>query len=224
MAPRRPPRPRRSPRRSRKPPIRVPLDQGIPIGPCVTQRKIKIDQHTHRLAERKAFSSRHCLDGARHSGMLRQAGQSYDVETASTVADDVLIKCLIADAAVRRRRLLKADVPNAYSHGKRLGRPLAYMSLPDTLADELLDDEGRRQCIELCSPTWDEGPSGFEWQVELESTLTAMGWRRAPAPRACPPSGASSRPTPTASSSRLSTTCSSASRAPGPSPNAPASS
>ena len=160
-------------------PIRVPLDQGIPIGPCVTQRKIKIDQHTHRLAERKAFSSRHCLDGARHSGMLRQAGQSYDVETASTVADDVLIKCLVADAAVRRRRLLKADVPNAYSHGKRLGRPLAYMSLPDTLADELLDDEGRRQCIELCSPTWGEGPSGFEWQVELESTLTAMGWRRA---------------------------------------------
>ena len=154
--------------------------------------------------------------------MLRQAGQSYDVETASTVADDVLIKCLIADAAVRRRRLLKADVPNAYSHGKRLGRPLAYMSLPDTLADELLDDEGRRQCIELCSPTWGEGPSGFEWQVELESTLTAVGWRRAEGVPAL--SGASSRPTPTASSSRLSTTCSSASRAPGPSLNAPASS
>ena len=167
-------------------PIRVPLDQGIPIGPCVTQRKIKIDQHTHRLAERKAFSSRHCLDGARHSGMLRQAGQSYDVETASTVADDVLIKCLIADAAVRRRRLLKADVPNAYSHGKRLGRPLAYMSLPDTLADELLDDEGRRQCT-LSSAHPRVARDLLASSGRSSSNRPSPPWAGA-APRACPPS------------------------------------
>lgn len=156
----------------------IPQSDGIPIAPCVTQRKVKVDPATKRLALRNAFKSRHCVDGGRLSTLLRRAEQAVDLDTSSAVACDLLVKMLLGDAAVRDRNLVAADVPNAYPSGKRLGRPKTYMALPTAFAHWRADD-GSALCIELTTPMWGEGPAGFEWQVELESTLRELGWRQA---------------------------------------------
>ena len=155
----------------------VPQAQGVPIAPCVTQRKLKIDPATKGLESRNAFKSRHCVDGGRLAALLHRAG-APELETSSAVACDLLIKMLLGDAATRDRNLLKADVPNAYPQGKRLDRPLTYMALPSTFKHMRADD-GSELCIELSTPMWGEGPAGFEFQVELENTLEEIGWRRA---------------------------------------------
>ena len=159
----------------------VPAKLGVPIMPCVTQRRLKVDPATRRL---QSFKSRHCVDGARQTSLLDRAGTPLDVETTSSVADDLLSKMLIADAAMRGRTLLKADIPDAYSQGQRIGRPKTYMYLP-TAFQHLRDDSGQELCIELGTPMWGEGPAGFEWQVELELTLVATGWTRAEDVPAC---------------------------------------
>ena len=160
-------------------PQSVPFEQSLPIAPCVTQRRIKKDAATGALAAKNAFKARHCVDGGRHSALLTRAGVDLAFETSSAGADDVLVKMLIGDAALRNRNLLKADVPNAYPQGKRgEGRPLTYMALPRSFA-HLRDEQGQPLCIELTTPMWGEGPAGFEWQLELERTLLRLGWRRA---------------------------------------------
>ena len=158
----------------------VPAAKGLPISPCVSQRRIKVDPATGKLAAKNAFKSRHCVDGGRLAAMLARRGvTAADAETSSAGADDLLIKMLLGDACLRNRGLLKADVPNAYPQGKRAaGRPLTYMQLPRTFAN-LRSDDGQPLCIELSTPMWGEGPAGFEWQLELERSLLRLGWRRA---------------------------------------------
>ena len=107
-----------------------------------------------------------------------------DAETTSSVADDLLIKMVIADVAVRGRNMLKADIPDAYSQGHRIGRPKTYMYMP-TAFQHMRDDSGQELCIELGTPMWGEGPAGFEWQLELERTLESLGWTRAEDVPAC---------------------------------------
>ena len=157
-------------------PQHVAHEKGIPIAPCVTQRRIKIDQATQRLESRNPFKSRHCVDGGRLAALLKHTGNASETDTASAVADDMLIKMVLADASARRRSLLKADVPNAYPQGKRLGRPLTYMALPTGFA-HLRSDDQQPLCIELTTPMWGEAEAGHEWQIELENTLREIGWR-----------------------------------------------
>ena len=160
-------------------PQSVPNEQGLPIAPCVTQRRIKKDAATGALATKNAFKARHCVDGGRHAALLTRAGVDLGSETSSAGADDMLIKMMVGDAALRNRNLVKADVPNAYPQGKRgEGRPLTYMQLPRSFA-HLRDENDQPLCIELTTPMWGEGPAGFEWQLELERTLLRLGWRRA---------------------------------------------
>ena len=154
----------------------VPKGLGLPIAPCVTQRKLKIDPATHELARRNAFKSRHCVDGGRLAQLMTRYGHDHHMDSTSTVASDLLFKMLIGDAADRDRNLLAADCPNAYPQGKRLGgRPNTYMDLPTPFKHWRADD-GSELCIELTTPMWGEGPAGFEWQVELETTLRGLGW------------------------------------------------
>ena len=153
----------------------LPATLGLPIAPCVTQRRIKIDPATKAIA---GFKARHCVDGGRHAAMLNRLDSPLDVETTSSVADDLLNKMLIGDTALRGRNLLKADVPDAYAQGQRLGRPKTFMHLP-TAFSWMRADDGSELCIELTTPMWGEAPAGFEWQIELENTLTQIGWRRA---------------------------------------------
>ena len=161
-------------------PTTVPDEKGLPISPCVTQRRIKVDAATGGLAAKNAFKSRHCVDGGRLAAMLTRRGvTAADAETSAAGADDMLVKTLLGDACLRERGLLKADVPNAYPQGKRgEGRPLTYMQLPRAFA-HLRSDDSLPLCIELSTPMWGEGPAGFEWQLELERTLLRLGWRRA---------------------------------------------
>ena len=80
---------------------------------CVTRR-------WRRGRERR----RHCVDGGRLAAFARRMGKPADNETTSAVADDMLCKMVLADAALRDRNLLKADIPDAYVQGKRVGRPM----------------------------------------------------------------------------------------------------
>jgi len=159
-------------------PIRTAHDAGACIAPCVTQRKIKIDPATSKLASENAFKSRHCVDGGRLASLLKRINADTDAETASAVACDLLIKMLLGDAAGRDRNLLKADVPNAYPQGHRQERPITYMEMPRAFS-HWRDDDGSQLCIELQTPMWGEGPAGYEWQLELERRLESIGWRRA---------------------------------------------
>ena len=161
----------------------IPNEAGIPIARCVTQRKLKIDPSTKALA-RNGFKSRHCVDGGHLATMLARLGSTTPGQTSSSVADDMLIKLLVGDAANRRRVLTTADCPNAYPQAKRLGRPLTYMQLPETFK-HLKDDDGSPLCIELVTPMWGEAQAGFEWQIELESSLLSLGWQRAENVPAC---------------------------------------
>ena len=43
----------------------VPASKGLVVAPCVTQRKLKVDQATGRLADTNPFKSRHGVDGGR---------------------------------------------------------------------------------------------------------------------------------------------------------------
>ena len=85
---------------------------------------------------------------------------------------------------MRGRTLLKADIPDAYSQGQRIGRPKTYMYLP-TAFQHLRGESGEELCIELGTPMWGEGPAGFEWQVELERRLESIGRTRAEDVPAC---------------------------------------
>jgi hypothetical protein len=156
----------------------IPANHGLVIAPCVTQRKLKIDQATGRLAATNPYKSRHCVDGGRATALARRNGSPADNETSSAVADDLTSKCVLADAAVRNRNLTKCDVPDAYVKGKRIGRPRTYMELPKAF-NHYKDDDGSGLCIELTTPLWGENEAGFEWQIELESRLRAIGWQRA---------------------------------------------
>ena len=165
-------------------PLSVPGDAGLPIARCVSQRKIKVDAATGRLESRNSFKSRHCVDGGHLKMLLARQGIGTTSDASSSVADEMLVKMLLADTALRDRTLLKADVPNAYPQGKRTGRPLTYMYMPEAFRD-MRSDDGEQLCIELATPMWGERQAGFEWQLELERTLESLGWRRAENVPAC---------------------------------------
>jgi hypothetical protein len=156
----------------------VPAERGQIVAKCVTQRKLKVDQSSGRLAINNAFKSRHCVDGGRLAAVSRSRGQAADTETTSSTADDMLCKLVLADAAARDRDLTKADIPDAYAKGKRIGRPVTYMELPSAFNHWQADD-GSGLCVELATPLWGENEAGYEWQIELESRLSAIGWRPA---------------------------------------------
>jgi hypothetical protein len=139
--------------------VRVPLDAHLPIAPCVTQRKLKIDPATNRLDARKPFAARHCVDGGRLGRFLAKQNREA-AETASACADDLLTKMLLAHSATSNRDLLKADVPNAYMQGVRGDRPLTYMAMPRAFSN-LRGDDGEEQCVECFTPIWGEGPAGM---------------------------------------------------------------
>ena len=72
--------------------------------------------------------------------LLSEVHEAYTA--TSTVADEIGIKCAIADAAIRDLNLLKADVSNAYIKGRRRDRPVGYMYMPNTCQE--YDDDGSK--------------------------------------------------------------------------------
>lgn len=168
-------------------PVTKPASLGKPIARTVTTRKMKVDQATGELAKNNAFKSRHALDGGYlqvQQSQLSKLGDASgnataveaDVPSSATIADDMLCKLFLADAAMRDRSLTKGDVGDAYAKGERLRSP-GYMALPSTLP--MRDEDGTPLCIELATPMWGEGPAGYEWQRTFNEALLELGWRQA---------------------------------------------
>jgi hypothetical protein len=159
-------------------PVSVPRDLGLGVARCVAQYRIKADAATGGLDPRAGHKVRFCVDGGHLSILNARGGFTGSVQTSSSVVDDLVIKLLLADAACYNRILVKADAPNAYMQGVRQERPQTFMEMPAAFADERADD-GSELCIQLGTPCWGETPAGYEWQIAFESSLLAIGWRRA---------------------------------------------
>ena len=158
-------------------PITVPGASGTPIGRCVTQRSIKVDQATGVLDR---FKSRHCVDGGFLAVQQKQAaernGTTYEpVVASSTVAEESCCKCMLSHAACKDLDLTKGDVGDAYLNGTRL-REVGYMEMPATIQEYA--EDGTKLCIECGTPVWGDAPSGYEWQLTFNATLAEIGWQQ----------------------------------------------
>ena len=152
------------------------VPQGVPIAPCVTQRRYKIDQSTGRLETKNGgVKSRHCVNGARLAAFREHLGLPPANSGQSNIVDDLVLKMFLADAAGRRRHLTKADIGNAYAKGVRSRDP-GYMYMAKSI--EQHDDDGTLMVYKLYTPLWGETEAGFEWDIELHRSLTSMGWKQ----------------------------------------------
>ena len=150
------------------------LPKGTPVAPCVTHRRLKIEQATGELDK---YKSRHCVDGARLAAFRARLGLPPAAGGTVNIIDDLALKLFLSDLAGRRRRLLKADVKDAYTKGKRRNRPKTYMDMPSTC--QAYDEDGTPFviCLEdLCM--WGESEAGYEWEQELHEFLLSLGWRQ----------------------------------------------
>ena len=148
------------------------VPQGEPIGPCVTARRLKVDQATGELDK---FKSRHALDGKRLALIRERLGLPPPTTGTCNIIDDLALKTLFADVAGRCRSFAKADVSDAYVKGRR-NRKAGYMRMPDTCQE--YDEDGCEMVVMLVTPLWGEQEAGFEWDFELHSRLLAIGWRQ----------------------------------------------
>jgi len=148
------------------------LSSEVPIFDCVTVRKAKVFPDTQKLDK---LSSRHNVDGMRGAAVLERMGLT-DAEqlTSSAVADEMLVKMTIADAAGRKRTKLKADVNNAYQNA-RTTRGKRAMRCPPTCKE--YDEDGTEMVLILGPhPLFGEPPAGREWFDTLEEDLIEFGW------------------------------------------------
>ena len=146
------------------------VPHGTPIAPCVTARRLKLDQATGMLEK---FKSRHALDGARLASLRARLGLPPPATGTCNIIDDMALKLLFADLARRNRFFAKLDIGDAYLKAKRL-RARGYMYMPDTITE--YDADGTKMVIELNTPLWGETEAGFEWDIELHERLLAIGW------------------------------------------------
>ena len=152
------------------------VPDGVPIAPCVTQRKYKIEQSTGRLESKNGgVKSRHCVNGARLAAFREKMGLPPAATGQSNIVDDLVLKMFLADAAGRRRWLTKADIGNAYAKGTRSRDP-GYMYMAKSIEEK--DADGTLMVYMLYTPLWGETEAGFEWDVELDRVLTSMGWKQ----------------------------------------------
>jgi hypothetical protein len=146
------------------------VPHGTPIAPCVTARRLKLDQATGMLEK---FKSRHALDGARLASIRARLGLPPPATGTCNIIDDMALKLLFADVAKRNRRFAKLDIGDAYLKGRRQ-RAHGFMYMPDTITE--YDADGTKMVIELTTPLWGETEAGFEWDYELHERLLAIGW------------------------------------------------
>ena len=148
----------------------------MPGAQCGTVNTLKLDVATGGLTD-KSYKSRHCFDANRWTREMDKRELPHFEPTSSTVADDLLVKITLSDAAARDRHLTKLDESNAYAKGERR-RPATYMHTPATLP--MFDADGTRLVIEFNgTPIWGEGPAGAEWQATFHAGLVADGWEPA---------------------------------------------
>ena len=100
-------------------PIAEPTSLGIPIADTVTQRTIKTNKATRRLAKHNGLKSRHCVDGGRLKARLIATDQETFTPTFSNVVDRLTTRMTIARASRPGWIVACGDVKNAYPRGKR---------------------------------------------------------------------------------------------------------
>ena len=158
-------------------PTSTPRNAGLPVAPCVTTRKLKLDKATGNLDGHNAYKSRHAFDGNRHGALAEKMGVQTFEPSSSAVSDDLLVKITLANATDTNRSLTKLDVGDAFIKGERKRAP-TYMALPATLP--MFAADGSPLCIEFGgSPVWGETCASREWADTLYSGLCADGWKPA---------------------------------------------
>ena len=158
-------------------PVAEPKSLGIPIADTVTQRTIKTNKSTRRLAKHNCLKSRHCVDGGRLKARLIATNQENFTPTFSNVVDRLTTRMTVARAAKLGWIVACGDVKNAYPRGHRM-RPVGYMRLPSTLRNlpEYRAPDGSEMVIALYSPMWGEPSAGYEWEIYWDIVTKDAGW------------------------------------------------
>ena len=153
----------------------VPEDE--PVIPCVMARTFKIDRVTGEARTPRSFYSRLAADGAAQESMLERRGKGDELKRPvhAQSVDQLAVFMGIAKAAVHGLSLIALDAPNAYQQGKRT-RPVAYVQLPQTIADEYDAPDGSKMCIEFGGPIQGEKPAGDEWDLTVTEVVEDLGW------------------------------------------------
>lgn len=147
------------------------VPKGTVIANVVTARKYKTTA-TGEADPHDPFKSRHAVDEGRKRAIEKSLGKEAVKSPVVSIADDVTMGFLLADAAVRDRDLAKADVSNAYAKADRIGRPVSYMFMAATVQE--YDEDNTPLVYELTTPLWGEEPAGYEWDVKLDHVLTKV--------------------------------------------------
>jgi hypothetical protein len=150
--------------------------KGDVLMPLVETYKYKRDAATGGFDARSARKARMAGDGPRHRKLVEAAGLPVDNSPSSaSTLDDCSIKMIGGATAVEDRRMRKADIPNAYTLGKRR-RPPVRLQSPYKL--QRFDEDGHELVLELGDPLWGEMAAGYEWAVTRDEILEEIGWER----------------------------------------------
>ena len=154
---------------------------GTNLAECTVVFTAKTDKATGALTDNWA-KVRCCFDESKAKGIAKAHAKRTGTKVekpaepfASVVADGILVRCILAQAATGRR-LTKADVKDAYSKGLRRGA-VRYMRMPRLMRQ--FTEDGEELVFELGAPMWGEDSAGRDWQDTLHADLLAMGWRPA---------------------------------------------
>ena len=82
------------------------------------------------------------------------------------IVDDFTFKLFVSQNHLRKRRLAKADIGNAYLNANR-SRGIGWMRLPESLRERYRAEDGSELVLMLLTPIWGEAEAGFEWVHNL---------------------------------------------------------
>ena len=153
--------------------------QGYEIVPSVVQRKLKVTKATGRLAANDPRKSRTAMDGK----WLKRTRERNGVDKPPPprnahveIADELLLKMMLSEAAPEDEDISSADLPNAYNLAE-LPRPSKVLLLPETV--DKWDSDGHELGLLMVVPHYGEEESGDDLDSMIVTELESAGFQRA---------------------------------------------
>ena len=147
------------------------LAMGVELIPAVVHRRYKTHADTGALDKRKSRTSLDESQQYRRGGELTR--EAIDTLAAYTIpVGDLDLKCF-ASTFEPEDTLVVADWKDGYGIGSCERAPRA-VRIPETVPAE--DEQGRRQCLILCSGLWGEGVAGNGFEDARDADLAFAGW------------------------------------------------
>tara|TARA_B110000027_G_scaffold130760_1_gene154029 strand:+ start:156 stop:2876 length:2721 start_codon:yes stop_codon:yes gene_type:complete len=144
---------------------------GVELIPAVVHRRYKTHADTGQLDKRKSRTSLDESQQYRRGGEMTR--EALDTLAAYTIPiGDMDMKCFCSSFEADDV-LVVADWKDGYGIGS-CDRPPRAVRIPETVPAE--DEQGRRQCLILCSGLWGEGAAGNGFEDARDEDLAFTGW------------------------------------------------